>query len=71
ELARAIIVEERERERERRTYLRRGDDGVDDGVNDGGARRRKSPGEISIKARLFPFILRNYFLAFKHERIMI
>ena len=41
--ARAIIVEERERER--RTYLRRGDDGVDDGVNDGGARRRKSPGE--------------------------
>jgi hypothetical protein len=46
ELARAIIVEERERERERRTYLRRGDDGVDDDVNDGGARRRKSPGEI-------------------------
>jgi hypothetical protein len=30
----------RERERERGTYLRRGDDGVDDG----GARRRRSPG---------------------------
>jgi hypothetical protein len=37
--ARAIIVEEG-RERERRTYLRRGDDDVDDG----GARRRRSPG---------------------------
>jgi hypothetical protein len=31
---------EGERERERGTYLRRGDDGVDDG----GARRRRSPG---------------------------
>jgi hypothetical protein len=32
ELARAIIVEERELEREKRTYLRCGDDGVDGGA---------------------------------------
>jgi hypothetical protein len=38
--ARAIEVEEG-RERERGTYLRRGDDGVDDGS----ARRRRSPGQ--------------------------
>ena len=42
--ARAIIVEERERER--RTYLRRGDDGVDDGVDDGGARRKIAGAKI-------------------------